>query len=189
VLEDTKSLNKAAISLLDLASLAADDVRLPLNPVRIDEVLWVIRERLIQAQPGFKVDLNIGNPDDEQYLTVAGDEHLLGIAFANLMENGCKYSPDHTVRVTVSHDGASIVLQFEDNGPGIKSEELTQIFEPFYRGTNSKIAVGYGIGLSLVQRILLHHHSTISVQSAPDRGTRFLIHFPIDSDPQTDIYS
>jgi two-component system sensor histidine kinase ArlS len=65
-----------------------------------------------------------------------------------------------------------------NQGYVIPEEELPQIFQPFYRGSGTGKARGFGLGLSLAQRIIALHKGTILVQSDPERGTCFTIELP-----------
>lgn len=180
VLEDIQNLNRAAASLLDLASLNTEQVQLARLPLRIDELLWTCRERLLANHPGYQIDMDMDLPEEAQLLMVNGNEHLLGIAFANLLENGCKFSGNQTVRVTLKTDRTNVLLVFQDNGIGIPPEDLENIFQPFYRGKNAASnASGHGIGLSLVRRILDLHGATMQVHSTVNEGTRFVVGLPM----------
>jgi signal transduction histidine kinase len=177
VLEDIKKLNKTAFSLLDLARLNADEVKIELSPLRMDELLWTCRKRLLEMHPDYRINLHLDLPEDDQLLLVGGNEDLLHIAFSNLMENGCKFSNDHRIDVKFHVEAHHLVLQFQDEGVGIQERELSDIFQPFFRGQNSTVAYGHGIGLSLVERILQLHGATIAVESIPNKGSVFTVTF------------
>jgi signal transduction histidine kinase len=179
VLEDIQNLNRASSSLLDLASLNADKVEFALLPTRIDELLWTCRERLLANHPDFDIEMEMNLPDDEQSLLANANDHLVGIAFTNLMENGCKFSQNHKVKVTLRSYQNAITVVCEDQGIGIAAEDIAKIFQPFYRGKNTGTAIGHGIGLSLVHRIFVLHHATIAVDSKVGKGTKFTVSIPI----------
>ncbi|HEX2901616.1 MAG TPA: ATP-binding protein, partial [Bacteroidia bacterium] len=129
---------------------------------------------------GYQIDMDMDLPEEAQLLMVNGNEHLLGIAFANLLENGCKFSGNQTVRVTLKTDRTNVLLVFQDSGIGIPPEDLENIFQPFYRGKNAASnASGHGIGLSLVRRILDLHGATMQVHSTVNEGTRFVVGLPM----------
>jgi signal transduction histidine kinase len=177
VLEDIKSLNRTAFSLLDLARLNADEVKIELSPLRMDEMLWTCRKRLLAIHPEYRIDLHLDLPEDDELLLISGNEHLLNIAFSNLMDNGCKFSNDHRIDVRLQMQRHLFILQFQDYGVGIQAHELSDIFQPFFRGQNSTVAYGHGIGLSLVERILQLHNATIAVESVPTEGSVFTVTF------------
>jgi signal transduction histidine kinase len=100
------------------------------------------------------------------------------VAFANLMENGCKFSSDHQCIVSVLFNEENIKLKFTDKGIGISEDDIQNIFTPFYRGENKKFSEGTGIGLYLTQRIIQLHKGSIRVQSLRGKGTTFTIELP-----------
>jgi len=112
----------------------------------------------------------------EELPPVHGDRELLQQAILNLMLNACEAMPDGgALRVTTrrSSDG-QLVLDIEDTGVGIASEDLPKIFDLYYTTKSG----GSGIGLSLVYRIIQLHDGEVSVTSSPGEGTRFTIKLP-----------
>ena len=108
--------------------------------------------------------------------TLSGDRELLEYAFYNLLTNAVKYSPAET-EVHVSSDlaGGELRLAVRDQGIGMDSKELRQIFKKFYRTKRAEASgeVGTGIGLSIVEQIVTHHGGRIDVTSAPGKGSCF----------------
>src|SRR5690606_19363272 len=113
--------------------------------------------------------------ESDEEISIQGNEYLLTTAFANLFENGCKFSDNHQSTVSIFFNSREIKLKFSDNGIGIPIEDLKNIFIPFYRGDNKEYADGNGIGLSLSQKIIELHNGTISVTSSPSCGTTFQV--------------
>ncbi len=107
-----------------------------------------------------------------------GNTDLLYIAIKNLVENGCKYSPDKRSVVDLRFDHHKVYTQVVNGGNSIPVEELPQIFQPFYRGAGTGNSRGFGLGLPLAQRIISLHKGTILVQSDTVSGTRFTIELP-----------
>jgi signal transduction histidine kinase len=179
VLDDVNAMTEMEEELHQLARLHNDPTAIPFAPVRLDELLWQAKEQLQKRRPQFRIALDLGEmPDDEQLLYVRANEALLRMAFLNLMDNGCKYSPDQwaLVRVRFRPDGAHEV-EVCDNGPGIPADELPLIFEPFFRSPRHRQVKGTGIGLSLVQSILTLHRIALSVESPSQGGTVFRMIF------------
>jgi signal transduction histidine kinase len=110
---------------------------------------------------------------------VAGDRTTLRHAIRNLVDNAVKYGREG-VSIAVDGNEEAVEIRVEDHGPGIPSDELPHLFDPFYRG---KKAVedqihGTGLGLCLTKRIVEAHDGSIRVQSAPGKGTRFIVRLP-----------
>ncbi|AWG26318.1 HAMP domain-containing sensor histidine kinase [Flavobacterium kingsejongi] len=176
-LQDAQKLVKLSNSLLDLAKASYDPSEITFKPVRIDEILLDAIQQVQKAKPNvYHVSIHFENDfENDNQISVNGNEYLLKVAFVNLLENGCKFSENHQSRLSVSFTNHSIVLQFYDSGIGISKEDLACIFTPFYRGENKEFADGNGIGLSLTQKIILLHRGTISVTSNPGEGTTFTV--------------
>lgn len=175
-LGDAKKLVRLLNSLLDLAKASYDPSEIAFKPIRIDEILLDARQQVQQANPDYKIDVHFENDfENDNQISVNGNEYLLKVAFANLFENGCKFSKDKQSIVSISFERDKIKLLFSDNGIGISENDLKHIFTPFYRGENKIYAEGNGIGLSLTQKIILLHKGTISVSSKQDDGTTFYV--------------
>jgi two-component system NtrC family sensor kinase len=104
--------------------------------------------------------------------------------FVNLVKNAVEALAEHGgTRVTVRarRDGAHVVAEVEDDGPGIPEAHLKSIFDPFF--TTKPPGKGTGLGLNIVYRIISRHHGTIQVESSVGVGTRFSIRLPEDAQP------
>jgi signal transduction histidine kinase len=106
---------------------------------------------------------------------------LLGQLLDNLLENACKYSPPGTpIRVAIRREPGHAVLSVEDRGIGLDPGELAHVFEPFYRTPSARLRghPGVGLGLAVVHRIAANFTATVTAESEPGRGTRFVVRFP-----------
>jgi signal transduction histidine kinase len=178
-LNDTKKLVRISNSLLDLAKASYDPSEIIFKSVRIDEILMDALQQVQKADPEYKVDIYFENDfENDNQISVIGNEYLLKVAFVNLMENGCKFSKEHRCSVSVLFNDDNLKIKFTDTGIGISEDDLQNIFTPFYRGENKKFSEGTGIGLSLAQRIIQLHNGSISVQSIQGEGTTFTIELP-----------
>ncbi|HYG04680.1 MAG TPA: HAMP domain-containing sensor histidine kinase [Chryseosolibacter sp.] len=180
VLDDIKSLNKLANKLLLLAQSSSEEREKRMQPLRIDELIWQVTDELQRHNAAFTINIDLDqNLDDENLLTVKGDEQLLKAALVNLIENGCKYSQNKTTNIfiTASFNGLRIV--FKDNGIGIPVDDLPNIFEPFYRGSNTSNIKGHGIGLSMVRGIVRLHRGVIEIESTEGSGTIITVILPV----------
>lgn len=177
-LEDSRKLARLSNSLLDLAKANYDPSEISFKQIRIDEVLLDARQQVQQNDADYKIDIHFEMDfEDDDQISINGNEYLLKVAFANLFENGCKFSTDKRSKVSVSFDREKTTLKFSDNGIGIVAEDLIHIFTPFYRGENKTFADGNGIGLQLTKKIILLHNGTITVTSIPKEGSIFTVVF------------
>jgi signal transduction histidine kinase len=178
VLEDIQELAQLSNTLLELAKVSEDQRDLLTEIVRIDDLLWDCRQGLSQANPAYNIQIDLEElPDDDTWLEIAGNSTLLKTAFLNLMDNACKFSEDHTVNVSLRASAKKLVLQFSDHGKGIPAQDQSLVFQPFYRSDNTANVKGYGIGLSLVDRIIKLHNGNVAIQSNQPKGTTFILNF------------
>ncbi|MEZ5032611.1 MAG: HAMP domain-containing sensor histidine kinase [Saprospiraceae bacterium] len=180
VLADLRELNDVADKLMIMARQESDQSVILFQPFRIDELIWQTRASLIKSHPEYQVRFEIASlPKEESGMVMHGNELLIKTALINLMENGCKFSPDHQVHLVLEfqEDGRALV-KISDHGPGIPEWERQQIFKPFYRSESTAHIKGSGIGLALVEGIMTLHHVQLSIQDHPGGGTTFQLVFP-----------
>ena len=179
LLEDIKNMNKLSNRLLMLAQATSGVLEANFSQVRVDDILWQARSELIRSHPDYNINIHFEEtPEVEDRLIVKGNEQLLQSAIKNLMENGCKFSPDHQVEVNIAFSDHDITLQFVDKGIGIDPLDMPYIFEPFYRSRYTSSFNGHGIGLSIVERIVKIHNGRLTVKSTKDEGSVFHVNIP-----------
>lgn len=173
-LSDARKLVRLSNSLLDLAKASYDASEIRFKEMRVDEVLLDAMQKVQQANPAYRIDLQLeGELDEEHLISVRGNAYLLQVAFMNLMENGCKFSDNHKSMLLVEADQRRLRLHFADEGIGIP--DVDKLFVPFYRGANHGYAEGNGIGLSLTRRIIELHKGRLSVRSQIGKGSVFTV--------------
>ena len=178
LLEDTRNLGDLTTQLLLLAQTSSADHQPKFKRIRVDEVLWEAKGDLMRANKVYNIQIQFDiQVNDEDALMIWCDEHLVKTVFINLMDNGCKYSPDHTVVVTLRSGRGFLLIDFVNHGTGIAIEETEKIFAPFIRGANSRNIKGYGIGLSLASQIMKLHRGGISMENT-DGIIKFVVAFP-----------
>jgi len=176
ILYDIKILNQLVNNLLYLTETKLDKSNIPMTNIRVDELLFLAKILEVKKHKDYTIDFNFTElPEEENQLTVAGNEQLLSVVFLNLIDNACKYSPNNSVIIGLKSVGKTIEISFTDNGIGIPKSDFENIFLPFQRANNSKDFKGHGIGLSLVKNIIEIHCGTISVDSIEGKGSTFTI--------------
>ncbi|MBO9619578.1 MAG: HAMP domain-containing histidine kinase [Niabella sp.] len=176
LITDVQKLIRLSNSLLDFAKANYDQTEIAFKELRLDEVLLDARNEVLHNQPQHKISITFDKEiENDDFISVQGNEYLLKTAFINLMENGCKFSGDGQSSVSISYTPELLLLRFADNGIGIPEEDIGNIFTPFYRGKNKAFVGGSGIGLALVRRIIELHHGSINVSSEVGKGTVFTI--------------
>ena len=119
------------------------------------------------------------------------DPALFARVIQNLLENARKYGREGGfIRVTLRREAESIRLDVEDNGIGIRQEDLSRIWQRFYQANPSRQSgSGLGLGLSMVRQIVQLHGGTAEAESVPDQGSCFTVRLPFsqkETGPQKD---
>lgn len=118
---------------------------------------------------------SFGWAEGERWLVVYGNEELLFTAIKNIVINACKYSDSKQAEVRLLVKDLNIFIIIKDDGKGIPEDDIPNIFEPFYRVNESRATEGFGLGLSLANRIIKLHNGEIKVKSELEKGTEFSI--------------
>ena len=167
----------------DLLLLARLDQGRPLEraPVDLGGLVddSVLDARAIDPERTIETDLASG-------ITVLGDEHRLHQVLANILGNALRHSPrTAAVRVTLARRDRVGVLEVHDDGPGMPPDVAARAFERFYRAdpSRSRDRGGSGLGLSIVRAIVEAHGGSVSLDTAPGRGTTVRIELPLHEGP------
>jgi signal transduction histidine kinase len=174
VLGELQQLKSLINNLLDMAQAEGN---VPLTEeVRLDELLWEVREAVAPAQRS-RVQVDLGDlsemPADPAAYEVRGHRALLARALGNLVDNALKYSPaDKRVLLSLRcRPQGGCLVRVADGGAGIAPDDLAQVFQPFFRAASVRGVVGHGVGLPLAQRIAALHGGTLALRSEVGRGT------------------
>jgi signal transduction histidine kinase len=184
VLEDMKKLKTIINGFLDLAESRIDDVQNIFTRLRIDELLFSVKEEILKHSVNYQILVEFENlPDDENDVMISGNERLLKMLLSNLIDNSCKFSDSHKVVIRIAFNSSAVTLRFIDQGIGIPEEDIGHIFEPLYRARNVTSKDGHGIGLSIVKRIVDMHSARIDILSEVNIGTTISVSFPVAGGP------
>ncbi len=117
-----------------------------------------------------------------QQLSLRADPRRLRQVVANLLDNAIKYTPPGgQIEIEAHPEEQQVLISVRDTGIGIKSEELSRIWDRLYRGESSNSERGLGLGLSLVRAVVFAHKGSVEVHSEPGQGSRFVICLPVNS--------
>ena len=177
--EDQQHLIELTNSLLILSKYEKLPSLSDLSNIRVDEVLYAAIDELKSLYPNTLINVDFINvPDDDGLLTVMGNDVLLQSALQNLVKNACHYSEDGKVNISIDATQTGMKINFENAGKQLSEEEKEKLFIPFFRGENSLHKKGYGLGLSIVQRIIHLHKGTVLYSSTQNNLNRFSVYFP-----------
>lgn len=179
-LKDAQRMNKLIDGLLNLAKADYQKEQIKMEPIRLDELLLDTRSHILKAHPDYHIELIFEQEaaDDDRMITIQGNLYLLNIAFANLMENNCKYSADKSSIIQISYWDKWTIVRLSDDGIGMSASDLQNMFTLFYRGNQDTVVEGHGIGMTLSQKIIHLHQGKISVYSEQGKGTTFVVELP-----------
>jgi signal transduction histidine kinase len=175
LLKDLHKLNVLLNSLLELAHLNRNNI-ISKSLIRADELVFNSIESIKVKYPGRKIIPKIEYSENESDLLIKGNSGLLEIALKNLIDNACKFSTDD-IEIKISVSARFLIVNISDHGIGIPSNETDNIFKPFRRATNSKFIGGFGIGLSIVAKIIELHKAEIQISSIENKGTMITLQF------------
>jgi len=174
--------------LLSMARAEDREQALLLGEVDLAAVTIETVRDFVPAAMEKRIDLGYEGPPADGRAGLRGQPVLLRELVRNLIDNALQYTPPGgtvTARVTADPFGQVVVLQVQDNGPGIPAAEREDVLRPFYRALGTAIE-GSGLGLSIVDQIARQHGAEVSIGDATDRpgagsgpGAVFTIRFPL----------
>ena len=162
--------------LLDFRKVEQQSLVMHFAPHNIKNLVQSVSERFAPTfQQGGK-RFTTHYPDE--HFTAIVDREAVTKVVSNLLTNANKYTKDEvTLSCQAEPDGNAFRIVVSDNGVGMRQEDISRIFEPFFQAQHNK--PGTGIGLNIVKNIVDLHHGTITVDSAVGRGSTFTVLLPI----------
>ncbi|MCR9236585.1 MAG: sensor histidine kinase [Alphaproteobacteria bacterium] len=189
ILHDIRRLDRLISDISDASRLDAELARQSSEPVDLwlllDTVVAIARETATATSP--TIELSIDDALKDQ-LFVLGDDGRLGQVINNLLDNACSFTGSKgSVRISAVCDDDDVVITIEDDGPGIRPDVQTRIFERFYtdRPESEDFGQNSGLGLSISKQIVEAHRGTIEAQNwyhtdeDVPAGARFIVHLPL----------
>ncbi len=168
--------------LLVISRAESHTVPLEIVPVDLRELLSRVVHQFEGPIHERAALVSIHVPDAQPVLRA--DALMLEHAFVNLLDNALKHGhgPGLAVDFFAEHSGGEVRIRVRDNGPGIPFADQEHIFERFYRvhKDRSRDTGGTGLGLAIVKHIVQAHGGNVSVESAPGRGSAFLVTLPVN---------
>jgi signal transduction histidine kinase len=147
--------------------------------LRIDELIYETVEFIKKTSQESVVAVDFETvPENETELEIRGNESLIRSAVQNLSRNAVNYSADLNAKISIRPVKSGVILHFDNKGKQLTDEEQSRLFIPFFRGENSLNKKGFGLGLSIVQRIINLHKGSISYQPIQDNINRFTVYLP-----------
>jgi signal transduction histidine kinase len=179
----SSSTNLLAIvnDILDLATIDAGMMELSLGEVQTQDLVTsaidASRERF--EENGILVVVDV----EPAAKVFRADPQRIRQVLVNLLSNAANFAPQNSqVSVACRRDGSLLEISVADTGPGIPAEVIDAVFQRFQRGGANGRKRGTGLGLALVKSFVELHGGSVSIETAPDRGTKVICRLPIVPD-------
>jgi signal transduction histidine kinase len=184
--ESSEELTDFIGSILSLSRIESKELKLQLRSRDVNQLLReVMRKNEYHARrKNIEIVCEL-----EPMFSIKVDEDLLKTVISNLVENAIKYSPEGSRILIMSEEvNNEVVIQVADQGRGIPPEDLSHVFERFYRARNTRgDTAGNGLGLYLARYFVELHNGRIEVESIVDKGSTFTVRLPMNLNLETEL--
>lgn len=177
--QEKSKLNQNVERILDVASLEKDSIIIPKETIDLTELIQDTvgnLQLLIQSKTG-TISLNLADS-----IQIMGSPFHLSQAISNIVENGIKYSPEKPdLKIALQKKERHAELEITDQGIGMTNEQISKVFDSFYRAETGNIhnTKGFGLGLTYAKFVIEKMGGKIQVESDLKKGTRVIIQFPL----------
>ena len=176
---EVDALTHMVSELLELTRIESGQVHLNLKSVSPRKLLVKARERLsVQAE---RNQLDVKISCHKKLPRVLADKPRMGQVLVNLLHNAIKFTPPNGhITLSARQQGDVILFCVQDTGQGIPVEDLTRVFERFYKTDPARSGGGTGLGLAVARHLVEAHGGEIWVESTEQQGSKFCFTLPID---------
>jgi len=177
--EDDKTIGRIYRTLYDMEALIEtllilareQEQVLPTSRVQINEL---VAEEIDTLKLLFKDKSLLVQTEEMAMLELEAPERVVHILVGNLIRNAFNYTPQGTITVKIWEQGFSV----RDSGVGMDKQQVKQVFKPFYRGEKQDKTNGYGLGMTIVNRLCNRYNWHLRIASELGAGTEVSVHFP-----------
>jgi two-component system sensor histidine kinase KdpD len=174
--EEAERLNRLVGNLLSMTRIESGAIKLHSEPGDVQDVIGTALEQLGKRVASHEIQVNV--PDD--FPLVPMDFTLIVQVMVNLLENAVKYSPAGSlIEVSAFTFNDKARIEVADRGVGIPPEDLTRVFDKFYRVQQPESVSGTGLGLSISKGIVEAHHGNIEARVREGGGTIIRVELPL----------
>lgn len=178
ILQASKRMIAMLNSLLSFFRLEGGKERMNIAPFRLQSVADALEAEFRPMAEKKDLKLTVENGAD---VILMGDRERIMQVGDNLLSNAIKYTQAGNVFFRSSYNGKMLSVIVEDTGSGMSEEERQRVFGEFERLSNAATQDGFGLGLSIVKRIVDMMHGTIRLESEKGRGSRFTVEIPMNT--------
>jgi len=173
IIDETKKMTSLVADMLDLSKLESGNLKLNLSEFSIVELLTKTLKKFSHTLAQRSINLQYSHSKDNLY--VLGDIFRIEQVITNFLSNAIRHTPDNgKIIINVSHNTENILVEVENEGEHIATEDLEKIWTKFYKidKSRSRDLGGTGLGLAIVQNILVLHGSDYGVENT-EKGVKF----------------
>ena len=163
-------------TLLDFFRLDNGKEQPTVSPCRISAIAHILETEFMPIAMNKGLSLTVDN--NAEAIVLTDKERVLQIG-NNLLSNAIKFTENGGVSLTMDYENGVLKLTVEDTGTGMTEEERQRVFGAFERLSNAATKDGFGLGLSIVQRIVAMLGGTIRLESEKGKGSRFFVEIPV----------
>ena len=178
--EQTRVLGRVVDDLRTISLADAGALPLSLGEVRVDEVVGSVVAAFAAKAEARGITLRT-DPPPLMVITVMADNDRLGRAVATMVDNAIRFAPDggHVI-VRGRSQNARTRIEILDDGPGVRVEDATRVFDRFYQADPSRDRASEtsGLGLAIARAIVEAHGGNVGVENRPEGGARFWLEIP-----------
>lgn len=181
--DEAGRLERMVDDLRMLSRADAGELRLDKSPIDVQPLL----EQVVKShqQGAARCDIKLSAECEPDLAKIYVDTDRISMVLGNLLNNAIRYTPEGG-RITLSaqSQGEDVIIVVTDNGPGIQEDEITRVFDRFYRIEKSRYRDdgGSGLGLAIAKSIVEQHGGKILVESVLGEGTSFIVLLPVHAD-------
>ena len=180
--DETKRLRFQVEKVLQMSMFERQKTMMKLNAVDVNDLVTSVMStfKLKVEKFGGTIDADLAAEDA---MVMVDEMHFTNVIF-NLLDNAVKYAREDVplaLFIRTRIEGDKVEISIQDNGIGIKKEDLKKIFEKFYRVSTGNLhnVKGFGLGLAYVHKIVTDLKGTIRAESELGVGTKFIIILPL----------
>lgn len=179
--DETKRLGFQVEKVLQMSLFDKQRTTLKVKEVDVNDIIVSVANTHVLKVEKFDGKLDIDLEADNTIVSI-DEMHFTNVLF-NLLDNALKYKREDippVLMIRTRNEGNKIIISVEDNGIGIKKEDVKKIFDKFYRVTTGNLhdVKGFGLGLAYVKKIVTDLNGTIRAESELNKGTKFIISLP-----------
>ena len=176
LIDETKIISRLVEDLRTLTLAESRALQLKKEPTDLAMLVRETATAFLTQADAAGVTLSVDIPPDLPWLEL--DPGRMRLVLTNLLANAIRYTPPGgTVSVSYRMTEGRVVLEVQDSGAGIPAEELSHVFERFYKSSDSG---GMGLGLAIAKHLVEAHGGTITAESGPGQGTNIRVVLPLE---------